>query len=215
MCYIYCIVNKVNGKKYVGKTSNTIEKRFRQHINDSKRIYCEKRPLYSAMRKYGTDNFYVYLLEQCDKEHLSERETFWINKLETLKNGYNATIGGDGKFLIDEEVVVKEYEKLKRASLVAQKLHHDEGQIGKILKRNGITLENHPYDSGVINRPKQVEQYSMDGKLLNTFDSVTFAMEYLFNNGIVKNKKSGIRAHICDNANGKTKSAYGFVWKYK
>lgn len=214
MCYIYCITNKLNDKKYVGKTSSTIEKRFKEHINESQRERSNNRPLYRAMRKYGAENFEVTLLEVCDVEVLSDREMFWIDKLDTLKNGYNATIGGDGKFLIDEKEVVSEYNILKRASLVAKKLNRDEGQICKILKRNGIVLENHPYDSGVINLPKTIEQYTKEGEFVRSFESVKDAALYLVKNGFAKTYNSGVRAHIADNANGKTNNAYGFIWKY-
>ena len=53
MAFIYIITNDVNGKQYVGKTNRNIDKRFREHISDSKKKRCEKRPLYNAMNKYG------------------------------------------------------------------------------------------------------------------------------------------------------------------
>jgi group I intron endonuclease len=54
---IYVIKNLINGKEYVGKTFSTVEKRFKQHLIDSRKKRCENRPLYSAIRKYGEDNF--------------------------------------------------------------------------------------------------------------------------------------------------------------
>lgn len=54
------------------------------------------------MNKYGIDNFEIKELEYLKEggKLLSDRETYWIEKLGTYgSNGYNATKGGDGKTL--------------------------------------------------------------------------------------------------------------------
>ena len=48
-----------------------------------------------AMRKYGQDNFSFAILEECEEKDLPEREQYWIKKLDTYKNGYNETPGGE------------------------------------------------------------------------------------------------------------------------
>lgn len=98
--YIYCITNQINGKRYVGKTTQSLEERFREHCKDSIKERCNKRPLYDAMNKYGIENFIIEELEQVeDKNILSEREIFWIKELNTYgSNGYNASKGGMEKF---------------------------------------------------------------------------------------------------------------------
>ena len=59
MAYIYCITNQINGKQYVGKTTQSITKRFKEHCQDYKRERNDKRPLYKAFNKYGIENFIV------------------------------------------------------------------------------------------------------------------------------------------------------------
>ena len=100
MNYIYCITNLINNKRYVGKTTQLIEERFREHCKDSQKERCEKRPLYDAMNKYGIENFKVECLEEIDDPAiLSEREIYWINELQTYgSNGYNASKGGEVLF---------------------------------------------------------------------------------------------------------------------
>ena len=91
---IYLITNTLNGKNYVGKTKQKLEKRITQHKYDSRK----GRPgLGAAIRKYGWENFSVEVLETCPVEMLNEREMFWIRELNSkAPNGYNLTDGGDG-----------------------------------------------------------------------------------------------------------------------
>ena len=64
--YIYKITNKVNGKAYVGKTTDTVQVRWKEHLKDFKRKRCANRPLYRAIRKYGIDAFNVETIEEAD-----------------------------------------------------------------------------------------------------------------------------------------------------
>lgn len=47
------------------------------------------------MKEYGIENFFVETLEETEEPE--EREKYWIEYFGSFKNGYNATIGGDGK----------------------------------------------------------------------------------------------------------------------
>lgn len=49
------------------------------------------------MNKYGIDNFSFEIIEECEKDKLSDREKYWINYYNSISpNGYNLTEGGDG-----------------------------------------------------------------------------------------------------------------------
>ena len=65
MSYIYKITNQINGKLYIGKTNRTIQERFKEHCRDYLKRGNEKRPLYSAMKKYGIRNFSIESIEEC------------------------------------------------------------------------------------------------------------------------------------------------------
>lgn len=93
MGFIYCITNKINGKKYIGKTERTLEDRFEGHLRGAK--YGNQTYLYRAMRKHGEDNFVIEQIEEC--QNVDEREQFWITEFDTLiPSGYNMTKGGTG-----------------------------------------------------------------------------------------------------------------------
>ncbi len=65
MAYVYVITNNINNKQYVGKTNFSLQKRFQEHIRDSKQQNKEHRPLYNAFNKYGIENFSIDVLEEC------------------------------------------------------------------------------------------------------------------------------------------------------
>jgi group I intron endonuclease len=96
---IYCIKNKINGKKYIGKTCN--EKiRMRGHKQYLKNNY--QTPLYRAINKYGKENFGYKILfkikgtDEVLNKYLNMMEVFYIKKYDSYNNGYNLTYGGEG-----------------------------------------------------------------------------------------------------------------------
>lgn len=84
---IYLITNKLDGKRYIGKTTQTIEQRWYQHCKNAD--YGHNTYLYKAIRKYGKDNFHIqFLCEGLDKEE--------IRLIADIRPEYNMTTGGDG-----------------------------------------------------------------------------------------------------------------------
>lgn len=76
MGFIYKITNTVNGKIYVGKTTETIERRFYEH-KLSVKTGKKQSKLYSAMKHYGIDNFVVEEIDQSDDyNELCNKEIF-------------------------------------------------------------------------------------------------------------------------------------------
>ena len=97
---VYCIENKLDGKKYIGITQGEIQRRFKQHktITNTKNS-SNKSHIHKAMALYGFSNFKVYELDSAKtKEELFEKEKYWIKLLDTKNNGYNETNGGEGTF---------------------------------------------------------------------------------------------------------------------
>lgn len=92
MYNIYCITNIINNKKYVGLTKYDTERRWIEHLRTVK-TRNKKYPIHHAILKYGEENFKIELLESSAEK---ERESFWIEKLNSRKHGYNCTDGGDG-----------------------------------------------------------------------------------------------------------------------
>lgn len=207
--YIYCISNDINSQRYVGKTIRNIHERFLEHCKDSKKERCEKRPLYSAMRKYGIEHFHVELLEEVDIQDLEEKEKFWITELNSYKNGYNATEGGDGKILYDYTLFLQDYSNGMTVIEIANKYNCDEHTVTNGLRACGVNSKTNAIDRqkhSVIQKDKQ-------GNILNTFESQNDAARYLIAQG-----HRGARSSICTNIGrvlkGQRKTAEGYIWEY-
>lgn len=98
---VYCYINKVNGKRYIGQTIQKIKDRHRKHLNDSKNKskHNYSIPFYRAIRKYGIENFeLIILVMNCeDYNELNNYEKIYIKQFESLatQNGYNVSDGGN------------------------------------------------------------------------------------------------------------------------
>lgn len=213
MGYIYCITSLINEKKYVGKTTYSITKRFQEHCRDSKKERCERRPLYDAMNKYGIENFVVKELIECPNDELDSYEKMYIEKLQTYgHNGYNATKGGDGSILFDYDKIIETYALGGTMTECAAKMHCSVDTVKKVLTINNIPIRHNR--RGCCSDPKKVEQYSLEGVFIKEWESITLAAHWLVNNGYAKTYNSGVKQKIRLCMRGKNKTAYKFIWKF-
>lgn len=208
--YIYKITNTINQKSYIGKTINSITERWKEHKNDSKRSYCKDRPLYRAMNKYGIENFTIEQVEEVDVKDLSNREIYWIEHYHTFSNGYNATLGGDGKILYDYELIAELIKKGKTTKEIIQEIGCCQDVVRLVAKKYNLSINgNNPF----LESKKRVGQFDKNGNFLRAFDSYADAARWLVDNGYLKVNASGVRSHIGDVCKGKRKTAYQFIWK--
>ena len=206
MAYIYKITNDINNKVYIGKTEFSIEKRFKEHCQDAFRDRNEKRPLYSAMRKYGIEHFHIELIEETDNPE--EREIYWIEALKTFKLGYNATKGGDGRKYIDYDLVISTYKEVGNMRKTAEILNIDFSSVFNILHNKNVEII--PTQQVLSKAVAMIA----DNEIKKVFSSAIEAGKYIFEIGISKADPAGIKSHIVQVCNGKRKTAYGYEWKY-
>ncbi len=90
---IYKIVNKINGKIYIGKTISSLEKRITEHLRAKGNW-----PFPLALKKYGIQSFEFSIIDTADiQSSLTEKEIYWIKFFDCkVPTGYNLTDGGDG-----------------------------------------------------------------------------------------------------------------------
>lgn len=131
---IYTIINKINGKQYVGKTTKDPKKYWTWHKNCAQNGY--KKVLYDAIRKYGEDNFRFQIVKTLDyntydklNTRLSDLEIWYIKKYNSkVPNGYNLTDGGDGQAGYSIEFTEEHCKNISKACQ------------GRTSNRKGVTL---------------------------------------------------------------------------
>lgn len=93
---IYKFTNKINGKSYIGLTTQTLEKRVYLHFwKANKNPVCH---FHKAIAKYDKDSWAISVLEEGvapDKQYVKDRECHFIAEHNTYVEGYNSTEGGE------------------------------------------------------------------------------------------------------------------------
>ncbi len=163
------------------------------------------------MNKYGIENFYIEQIEETDFPE--ERERYWIEYYGTFKNGYNATLGGDGKPYLDYDLVVTTYKQMKNMDAVAKLLHISNDSVAKILRERNEQI----YSSTEVVRKqfsKIVNMYDLNDNYIQTFPNLHAAAQYMIDNNLTNCKSDTIRTHISEVCRGKRKTAAKFKWHF-
>lgn len=221
-----------NKKKYIGITSQSVEKRW-GNGNGYKNCVSFNR----AIKKYGWNNIaHTILFTGLSKEEAESKEIELIAQYNTTdsKYGYNIENGGS--------TIGKHSELTKRKISIANKgnkvwiegKHHTEKTKRKISEKNKVALlGKEPWNKGkkcssswnkglhlteehkkklsnakkdkISKNRKPIIQYSKDGEFIAEYESL--ALSAIAVNGDIRNISA-----VCL---GKKKTAYGYVWRYK
>lgn len=93
--YIYQIENLITHESYIGQTID-INRRRRTHFNSLRNNNHENPKLQNAWNKYGEQEFHFryWEFEILDTNELNKLECEYIDKYDSINNGYNLTPGG-------------------------------------------------------------------------------------------------------------------------
>ena len=229
--YVYCHLNKINGKRYIGQT-------IRKNVNDRWRcgIYSYKNSslFYNAIKKYGWENFEHIILVKAPIEELDDLERFYINKFHTTntKYGYNLQGGGKSNKTISDSTREKLRIAGKRPCKESTKEKIRQKQIGR---HNSIKTE---FKVGHKNLSKKWTEESKQ-KLskfrtgmkvsLETLEKMRHVgckpvLQYDKNMNFISYYYSAHEASRINNinigniakcCNGKLKTYKGYIWRYK
>ena len=101
---IYCHLNKTNGKRYIGQTKQSINKRWGK--NGSEYLKKSNDHFINAIKKYGWDGFeHIILYTNLSKDEANEKEIEMIALFnsDNPNFGYNKTKGGNNNTLTKEQ----------------------------------------------------------------------------------------------------------------
>lgn len=212
MIGVYKIINKINGKMYIGSSIN-LKKRKTDHFKPYRINRLKHLPIYEAMIEFGRDNFKFEVIEECSEKDLLERENYYLDKYKTYENGYN--VSSKAITMHDEKLFDENAERLRKMN---NKNWADEEYRKQMSKANSDLqkerLKNPEY---LAEKSKQLKKYTdsikkpvgkydKQGNLIATYEGVRDA-----------ERKTGINSQqISAVALGKPrrKSAGGYVWKY-
>ena len=145
-------------------------------------------------------------------EEASIKEIYWINKLDTYKNGYNATLGGDSKHYYDYKEIANKYLELQSQKETAEYFNCDVQTVRVACKEYEIKIKTGQQHSK--------EQNSKSVKMLPEniiFDCLNDAGYFLIEQGLAKTSSDNVRGivkHIRDVCNNKRKTAYKHRWEF-
>ena len=126
--YIYKITNPINGKCYIGQTTNLPEYRWKKY----KRLECKGQfKIYNALKKYGPNIFtYTSLDTAANQEELDFLEETYILCFDSRESGYNIKEGGsNGKHSSETKQKISKALKGHKQS-EAHRIKNIKGHIG-------------------------------------------------------------------------------------
>ena len=109
MYIVYKRTNNINGKMYIGQTEQTLEERWANGKG-----YRGSAKFYAAIQKYGAENFsHEVLKENLTQEEADYWEEYYIEKFDTIKNGYNLKAAGTHCIYSESNVWEKTFFRVK------------------------------------------------------------------------------------------------------
>jgi len=191
---IYCAINIINGKIYIGLTTIPLEKRKIKHKSTSKK---GDTPFCRAIRKYGWKSFNWKIIDYGNtKEELSDLERLYIDMFCSAmpEIGYNNTYGGEISFPTFSTIKKMKKSQSNRSEETRRRISESKkGEKNGMYGKKGVLHHN----------SRRIE--CIETKII--YNSIAEAKREMKNEGIGNN-------HIIDVCRGKRKTCGKLHWKY-
>lgn len=204
---IYKITNLINNKVYIGQTKQYYLDRWSQHKSHAK-TGLSNHKLARALRKYGEENFIIEIVEQCSYEELDEKETYWIEYYDSIKNGYNILTGGQKNRLFyeleNQQDIIDYYYECHNQQKTCEHFNITDYKLRQLLTKNNLPTDKTNYGKHTKEAIKIVE-------LDKIFESGVDCAKFFIENNLCQTKKlECAKTRISYGINHHTK-VYGFT----
>lgn len=170
---IYKIISP-SGRVYVGQSID-VYRRFQSYKN----LGCKEQPiLYRSFLKYGVDNHFFDIIEECPLSKLDERERYWQETMECIhpKKGMNCVLQQTG---LKKRVITKDVsDKLSKGN--KGKVVSDETRYKMSIAKKDIKGLDHNNAVRVIARNLKTKEIIIDS-MLNMAQRLGVDRELVFN----------------------------------
>lgn len=154
--YIYKFTHIATGRSYIGQTIQDPNRRRLEHVchsNHSPKSYH----FHNALNLYGIDAFsFEVIAEAPSLDELNSLEIEFINKFDSIANGFNIREGGGNKRHSPESI-----ERMKEAQRAAHARRRADGTEGGWTRKDGGPMKGkkcskeHKAKLGLANKGKQ------------------------------------------------------------
>ncbi len=197
---VYIHTNNINGKKYIGITSQNVNRRWRNGQG-----YYQNEHFYRAICKYGWDNFTHQIVKAgLSKEAACELEKQLIKEYRTIEEqfGYNKSTGGEfpGEGQKMSESTKQKMSEAHKGVTFSDERRHRMSIAAK--KRGNMKLGKKGALNGQAGLVRQIDIKT--GEVIAEYYGY-YEMERMTGYG---------RRPIQRAANGEQKQSHGYRWEY-
>lgn len=182
---VYKVTNKENGQSYIGATTKSLDERKRDHIQKASEE--SEIAFHSAIATYGEDAFEWETIDTASStDELAQKEKHYIQHFESKDEGYNSDRGGGFKktvyqYDMDTGELTNSYSCLEEAST---SVGANKKQISRACLNVNQSFKGYywsyekqdPFVPDKDKRRKEVTQFSKDGELIASFNSIADAV---------------------------------------
>lgn len=225
---VYMITCTTNGKVYIGQSKNVGKRRY-EHLRQLRNGEHHSTLLQADYDRFGEAAFTHEVIQKCSIFDVDQLEKKLIKERQSNNpdHGYNLCSGGNrNKF--HHEITREKIRKIALSQKRWQgennpnyggvkwddarkayysKLNAKYWTVENRIKHKAVMKKVYNFEPALQARRKKVAKLDLQGKYVESYDSVTAAAQSVTNN------QKGT-AHISDCCNEKRRSAYGHIWVY-